>query len=329
MSIYVSIASLYDPELEFTVNDIFKYADNPQEVYVGIAMTAINDDVLENMKVFYAYTQDRLKDNNNITFKFLQGEENHKIGIGRNAAASMYSGQDYFLQIDAHTLVQKGWDTQLINLYKDALLESGNEKTILTSYLGIYWHSIDGRIPSNGFTRYPHQWEGNRVSAYDIGNGTEEKKTNFPWMQDTCIIMEHENLKDTRFFPCSKFNAQFAFGDKHFAKNRGLSNDTIFWEEEITQSIELFDLGFSMVFPNTKLKLMHLYNDSFKIPNSIVNREDPYRKTLDNVNEMCNNYQRYIDNPDNAQKIKKWEEYSGLSVYAKETSELSIPKSYR
>lgn len=326
MSIYVSIASLFDPELEYTLNDIFSNADNPDDIYIGLAITSVDDDVIDFMKDFYSYIEDKFKDNKKLQMKLIHGIENHKIGIGRNTAASMYSGQDYFLQIDSHSLLEKGWDTQLIDLHKKAVQETNNEKTVLTAYISGYWHTVDGRVPSNGFTRYPIQCPGSRVSGY----GNEESKiTIFPLMQDISLYKELPELMNQAFIPSPKFNAQFAFGNKYFAENRGLGNDIIFWEEEIIQSIELFDMGFSLVFPNTRLKVMHFYVDNYNIPNSISKRQAPYRTTLNNVNLMCDNYKKYIDNPENAKKIREWEFYSGLSVYPINKEKRSIPNSYR
>lgn len=323
MSIYVSVASMYDPELVYTLDDIFNNSSNPKNIYVGLVFT-VSDEYKEKTTKLINTVQDRFK-SNNLKIKVIEGNENFKIGIGRNEAASMYNDEDYFLQIDSHTLLEPGWDTDLIDLYSEAIKETNNEKTILTSYLGHYWHSLKhGRFAGNRRAKYPVQVEGNRRIGYFENQQEKVFITCMPAFQD----FNPEHITSKKFIPAIKFNAQFVFGNKDFAKNINLPRTTIFWEEEIFQSITLFFDGFSFVFPNVELKLMHFYQNNY-IEHSLEMRE---KSSVDNIEVMMSmdrSYLDFINNPENLEKILLWEKYSFSSIYPRDFSVPYIPNSYR
>jgi hypothetical protein len=323
MSIYVSLASMYDPELFYTLEDIFNNSDNPELISVGLVFT-ISEEYKQKTTKLIDDVKNKFK-NNKLNIKILEGKENFKIGIGRNEAASMYNDEDYFLQIDSHTLLESGWDTQLVNLYNEALEETKNEKTILTSYLGHYWHtSKHGRFAGNRRTKYPIQIEGNRRIGYFENQQEKAFITCMPAFQD----FSPSYITNKKFIPAIKFNAQFVFGNKNFAKNINLPITTIFWEEEIFQSITLFYDGFSFVFPNIDLKLMHFYHNNY-IQNSLEMREMSSTDDIQVMRSMDDSYLDFLNSPVNLQKILLWEKYSFSSVYPRDFSIPYIPNSYR
>jgi len=337
MSIYVSIATLYDPELPFTLDEIYSKSDNPQDIYVGVALTIVDRTPKEIQNSFIKDISRISSKNPNIHFSIFEGEENQGIGKGRNNAASMYNGQDYFLQIDAHTMFDFGWDTQLTDLYLKAVKETDNINVILTSYLGSYWHTkSDGRIQSNQDTWFSTQVIGSLFQAPKYYTNFQSFDTEIPkYRSEPYTSLNFEQYSDSLFSPATKFNAQFAFGNKEFAKDRSLPEHIIFWEEEPIQSIELFDRGFALVFPKTKLKLMHLYTTNYDLEDAYrgefdyFGREIPMDPFFKSLYIMKENFLNYINDEKNKNKIKKWEEYSGFSVRPSKTIRSAIPKSYK
>lgn len=323
MSIYVSVASMYDPELFYTLGDIFNNSDKPESIHVGLVFTISEEykektlNLLDNIKKTFK--------NNNLKIKTIEGKENFKIGIGRNEAASMYSNEDYFLQIDSHTLLESGWDTQLIELYSEALIETKNEKTILTAYLGHYWNnSKHGRFAGSRQTRYPVQTEGNRHIGYFKDKQEKNFKTCIPAFQDFNPL----SITNKKLIPSMKFNAQFVFGNKHFAKNINLPKSTIFWEEEIFQSITLLSDDFCFVFPNIELKLMHFYLNNY-VEHSLEMREKSLLDDVEAMESMNKSYLDFLNNPKNLKKIQLWERYSFSSVFPRTFSVPYMPNSYK
>ena len=322
MSIYVSICSLEDNELKGTINDIFSNSQNSQDIYLGLSITASKefyDDIYETYKNFIG----PVGGDKPISIKYFEPtEENLGIGNGRNNAASMYNNQDYFLQIDAHTMLDPGWDTQLIQLHKEAVEHTKNNKTILTGYCTPYLINDYGkRKYVRAVFNYPY---------FYWSDDFKPKKHNLPITQDKPLSQfPGDNLYFDKFMPCIKFNANFAFGNKEFAKNINLPIETVFWVEEIIQTINLLADGFALVFPNTEAKIFHFY---------LQNKDNEYgeRLSLDKFITMSKtsknglaNYIKYITNPDNMDKIKKWINYSQYDLFGHPKKHMYIPKDYK
>jgi hypothetical protein len=336
MSIYISLASIYDPELPFTLEEAYQKADSPNDIYIGVAYTFLDRTPKEMQERLLSRVKTVCDKYPNITLKIYYGEEHAGLGKGRNYAASLYNNQDYFLQIDPHTMFDYGWDTQILDLYSMALEETKNEKTVLTSYLGAYWHTnSSGRIMSDNTSWYPFQLNGSRFENPSLVTEFKTLDTNVPRYQSKRLNEFNIEYDQTKIiFPCTKFNAQFAFGNKHFALDRGLPEDVFFWEEELIQSVELLDKGFALAFPNVKLKFMHLYtknydlDDAYNGDDGYLGREIPMAHNKESIFTIRDKYSSYIDNPDNDEKIKKWERYSGFSRYPVEQDIENIPKSF-
>jgi len=122
MSIFISIASYRDPEIVRTVNSAIENADNPDQLYFGLVIQEFPKKMpdfsnIKNVKVF------------EMSPKEAQG-----AGYARHLAMDMYVGEDYFLQIDSHTIFTKGWDTECINQLRLAQNVSKNSKIIISAF---------------------------------------------------------------------------------------------------------------------------------------------------------------------------------------------------
>ena len=297
MSIYVAIPSLGDSELEHTIDNLISLADNPADVVIGVACMGPDSEFKSLTKKFAGHT--------NLILKKFDFFSNVGVGKGRTCAMHAYSGQDYLLQIDSHTLLLKSWDTFLINLHSKAVKETGNTKTILTAYLGKYIHtSKTGRKNIDIGPRYPvfmpgYLWQGD----YRIPRWRDTPMVEFP----------DDKQKSNTFLPCIKFNANFAFGNKEFANNTGLFVESDFFEEEILQTYNLLADGFSLVFPNQPIPLFHLYTDDISEP-PLGKRNysgDMAKPTnIDYEHIMRENYVGYISDPKNQPQLQKFHKYS-------------------
>lgn len=240
-SIFIAIPCLRDTEIYKTINDIFAKAKNPSRVYVGLFYQYVTN---EEMK----YVSEQFKGFKNIKIKFADVQESIGINKGRNGAKSLYSGEDYFLQIDSHTKFEKSWDSDLIKCFNDARSYIGSDKIILTSYLNEYHYT-------KGITT----------------KRTLRKKTTRPtynYMVNEELVLNFlprwKNLiPDTKepFIPARKFAANFTFTYGSYEKDLTLHEETIFWSEEYLKSIDLLSLGYALVYPNREIGMTHLYAD--------------------------------------------------------------------
>jgi hypothetical protein len=126
------------------------------------------------------------------------------------------------LQLDSHTLFQENWDKIIIDLYKEAVLETKNkEKTVLTCYLPEYKHSeLQGRIAISQFPKYSffvnsfvENYSGSTVIAHSA-----HQVSKIP-----------ADLRPVdKFIPSVKFNATLALEQKNLQPMRQSTAITYF-----------------------------------------------------------------------------------------------------
>lgn len=311
MSIYVAIPTLEDSEITNTLRDILTNTTNLNEVHIGVSFTTSKD--------FYEKVISNFKDYNCFSFRHQDPQNNIGVGIGRLNSYSMYNDEDYFLQIDSHTKFESGWDTTLIELLQKSLIESNNPKTILTGYLGRYSLDSAGNrtlVKGHTFPRYPFFQTGLLMG------------TSIPSWKDTDLDDVPDSILKTRlFYPATKFNANFSFGNKDFAQFTGLELSSIFFEEEILQTMNLLDAGFSLVFPNQPIPLTHLYSKDLKAPRPTV--DSIAAPNTDLISKISANYSSYISDPNNKRKIDIFQKYTGVHPKYGAPSKGKIPSTYR
>lgn len=123
-TIFVSIPSYRDEECSITLDNLFKQAKNPEQIYVGV------------------FTQNKLKTEsckinkykNNIRYLHI----NYKKAAGPLYARvqiinKLYKNEKYFLMIDAHSTFVKNWDEKF-KKQLNFLKKKGINKPIISSY---------------------------------------------------------------------------------------------------------------------------------------------------------------------------------------------------
>ena len=112
-SIFISIASCKELFLIQTIKSAMLNASNPDNIYFGICNMVVDDKDFLTDEVF------KLENINLIEIKHISPLG---TGIGRMLASLMHDREHkYFLQVDAHTIFVKGWDTILKNQYEELL----------------------------------------------------------------------------------------------------------------------------------------------------------------------------------------------------------------
>jgi glycosyltransferase involved in cell wall biosynthesis len=123
MSIFVSIASYRDPLLFFTLENCFARADAPEKLVFAVVDQG-DEDQRQKIKALPFHRQ--------IRYVHLHLHDTLGVCWARNVAFSLYNGEDHLLQIDSHTLFEKGWDRVLYKQYEE--LKQQSEKPILSTY---------------------------------------------------------------------------------------------------------------------------------------------------------------------------------------------------
>lgn len=293
---FISIASQDDEELQHTVKYIYENADNPNNITVGIGLTAMKR---KNFKVVK-----KLAKQYNVVFKFVKQKKNDLsvlgIGKGRSLAASLYNNQDYMIQIDCHSFFDYSWDTKLLSLYEDASKLLDNNNFVLTLIPPAYRYCCSKHkdpIKYGSETRYPY-YETQKFFVEVIPKWTE-----------TNIFLDRKE----KFLPSSKASPAFIMGPKSFGREPGIYKEATFYDEDLTQSVNLFNKGFSFVFVNIEdFPVRHLDSDG------IVKGHNRFF-ILDYLNEKNNSllhknmqekYLKFVNDRKNKEAIEKYKKYS-------------------
>lgn len=312
-SIFVSMAAMDDSEILPSVLNALNSAKYPERIRVGVGIAALKD---TDYKKLIKLNDPRIR----CSFKQIKKNTFDDLGVGKGRirAEELYEDEDYFFQVDCHTHFAQDWDEFMIDLYEEAKLAAKSDKVVMTNYIGTYkYHPERKPMDNMERTAYPFYEPGNlwvltipRWGDYPLGEDTPDK-----------------------FYPAVKFNAACAFGDKNFAKNTGSSPELMFYDEEIAYSVELYDMGFSLVFPNLKwFPITHLNgSDRNKFGGSrlfVTDYLKPKLKHEFDVRQIAG-YRKYINNPLNSKKIRNYERYAKISLKHGAAIAKYIPKGYR
>ena len=106
--IFVGIASYRDRDCQWTVKDLFAKANHPERIFVGICWQVIAE---EDQDCFLEITRPE-------QCRTLHHDARHSLGVcwARHHVQSLWQGEDYSLQIDAHMRFVQGWDDLLLQM---------------------------------------------------------------------------------------------------------------------------------------------------------------------------------------------------------------------
>ncbi len=298
-SIYIAICSLEDSQIENTISDIFDNSSKENKIYVGLSLVCSEEYYEERKEFFSKYP--------NLTVEAHPEKiENLGLGVGRRRALKFYTNQDYFLQIDAHTKLEKDWDKFLIKSYLQAKLESNRNKFILCGWLGKYSYKperyvLDARAGYPSYTLVPEKM----LYSEKIVNAI----VGLPWHTNSPILRSKDNFSRSVLY-CGNFS--FSEGTIVEDLLIAYKEDVVFLEEDVLFSIELYNLGYEFIYPNFDLPLTHSYN-------SKGHEMGGERKYLEmfveekNIFETINhNVYEYFNNEKNKEKITRYAEFANL-----------------
>lgn len=122
MRIFISIASYRDPELQWTIKSAIENANNPDNLYFGVVHQGVDSELFDIQTI------------KNMSLIKMHPKEAKGAGYARAKAMELYSGQEYFLQIDSHTRFAPGWDLICIDQLNRAKNISGHSRVLLSYF---------------------------------------------------------------------------------------------------------------------------------------------------------------------------------------------------
>lgn len=227
-SIFVQLACYHDYELPVTINNIIENSSGANQINIGVFLCYYkeNDIIipkLPNVKAIVEPSPDGIG-----------------LGHGRLQAHNFYNGEDYYLQIDSHSKMDRNWDQQLIG-YVKKYQEVGFKKPLITCYPRNYRYHDDGSWdadPNNNitqikFTDNPEQFKSLRIPT------------------QTAFSNENGNI----------FSNSVSGGSIFTVGGFVTPNPRIaFYGEEIFIAARAFTNGFDLLLPDSQY-MSHLYFD--------------------------------------------------------------------
>lgn len=229
--IFVHIPSYRDRDTANTVAELFAKARHPERVFVGIVwqlMPGIDDDLL-----FVSPRKEQIRE---LTY---DARESRGVGWARAHCQSLWRGEEYVLQIDAHHRFADGWDELLLQ----QLAACPSEKAVLSTY-------------PQGF-RLPNT----------IINGSpllvvfKEFDANSQIPALTSRLLTKEEQAEGRPVRSAFCAAGFLFGPSQVLKDIPYDPYIYFSGEEIALALRLFTSGWDVYAPARHI-LWHLWDKS-------------------------------------------------------------------
>lgn len=123
MSIFISIASYSDILLERTIRRALETANRPDELRFGVVDQSI---LLPNSTPIANICSGQIR------YVNIHPKDARGCCWARSIAMSLYSDEDWFMQIDSHTDFDQGWDTYFINYAN--ILDLKNNPGVISMY---------------------------------------------------------------------------------------------------------------------------------------------------------------------------------------------------
>jgi Glycosyltransferase (GlcNAc) len=121
--IFVSVASYRDPFLRTTLIDAWNNAKYRDQIVFGVVDQCFETDTLDLGSLPFREQ-----------VRYIRVDPVYARGVcwARSLVQTLYHGEDYYFQIDAHTLFDSDWDQTLIEQYQH--LRQHHEKPVITAY---------------------------------------------------------------------------------------------------------------------------------------------------------------------------------------------------
>lgn len=224
-TIFVSVASYRDAQCNSTINNLFKCAKYPGRVYVGICE---QNEIGNKVDQCVNYDHEKV-DKYKANIRRIEISHFEAMGpcLARYYCSLLYRGEDYFMQIDSHSLFSDDWDEILVKMYKECPVENAV------------------------FGGYPKTYEerDNKETINDVPLSCHFHFDNEQKMPELYAVQK--TAKVGEFFPSPYSGAGFMFGPGKMVIDVPFDPDLpyLFMGEELLYSARLYTHGYNIVMP--------------------------------------------------------------------------------
>lgn len=233
--IFCSIASYRDPVCSNTLTELYRCAEFPENVFVGICQQNKNEDS-ECVPEDFQYIS-------NIKFMRLPEYEAKGPTFARYLASLLWNGEEYYMQIDSHSKFTKNWDTKCINMIKEIKQANLSKKPVISSYpTTIEEYKEDDNSNTVPTMCRAYFTDRNMISLQGAEHQAHDKYYETPYLASGFFFCESKFLQELPYDPML---------------------DYIFIGEEIEHAIRFYTHGYNIFTPNKNI-IYHEYTRADK-----------------------------------------------------------------
>lgn len=122
-TIFVSVAAFCDEFLPSTLKSAASAALHPERLRFGV----VDQHPIDRR----AHCQNPPAE---VRYVLIDPTQSRGVCWARSLVHSLYTDEDFLLQVDSHTLFDRGWDVALIRAHREACRVMGNARSLLTTY---------------------------------------------------------------------------------------------------------------------------------------------------------------------------------------------------
>lgn len=233
MTIFISIASYRDPLLGFTLASAYDNAAHPDSVYFAV----VDQDTADAPYPIPGHIPAE-----QVRYLKIEASQSQGCCWARSLAMSLYRDEDYYLQVDSHTMFAKGWDATLVKRMEVCL--SHSPLAVISSYPSGFTF-VDGvPTPSSDI---------NVVNAAVVSPGASFSDGN------PCLIFKNKKITHAGAVHGYHISAGCLFAPGKFVQHIPYDPYLYFNEEEQNIALRLYTHGWD-IYHVRGVPIYHLYN---------------------------------------------------------------------
>lgn len=232
--IFVGIASFCDPMLTFTIQSALETARHPDRLAFGVV-----DQNHANVETYLPQGAWRIACLN------INPYQSRGACWARSLAMSLYSGEDYFFQVDSHSLFEHDWDVMMIDALERISSTTDNPKIILSTRPFAFEFNANGVPEKKRFT----------TSTIKLVPKEPEAKLK---LAEPVVMFAAYNSNTSEDLPGFQVSAGQLFTRGRFVEDIPYDPYLYFHGEEQNISMRAFTHGWDIWHPNV-VPLYHLY----------------------------------------------------------------------
>jgi Glycosyltransferase (GlcNAc) len=233
VSIFISIASYRDPLLGFTLASAYDNAAHPEHLYFA---------VVDQNTVDASYPVPVHIPSEQVRYLKIEASQSRGCCWARSLAMSLYRDEDYYLQIDSHTMFAKNWDETLMQRMQVCL--SYSPHSVISSYPSAFTF-VDGvPTPSSDI---------NVVNAVVVSPGLTFSNAH------PCLIFKNKKISNIGAVHGFHISAGCLFAPGKFVQHIPYDPYLYFNEEEQNIALRLYTHGWD-IYHVHGVPIYHLYN---------------------------------------------------------------------